>query len=164
MARACTVCSHEQAEAIDEHLVEGWAHARVAREFGVSRDAVRRHALTHLPLVLARVTEQLQDRRGMSLLERIENLYERTDSILVSLEQTGRASQSLAAIRELRAVTELLGRCTGELRDGPSTVINIVSSSEWAAIRGALFTALEAHPAARQAVSGRLLELEAGPS
>jgi len=164
MARACTICSHEQAEAIDERLVEGWAHARVAREFGVSRDAVRRHALTHLPLVLARVTEQLQDRRGMSLLERVENLYERADAILIACEQTGRAAQALPAIRELRAVCELLGRVTGELRDSPTTVVNIIGSSQWGEIRGALLGALEAHPGARQAVAGRLLELEAGPS
>jgi hypothetical protein len=162
MARPCTVCASPNREAIDEALVEGRAHTRIAAEYDVDRSSVRRHAQNHLPIVLARVTEQLQDRRGLSLLERVENLYDRADAILIACEQTGRATQSLGAIRELRAVCELLGRVTGELRDSPSTVINVIGSAEWQQIRGALFAALEAHPAARAAVSGSLLELEAG--
>jgi transposase-like protein len=153
---------HDDRVAIDEALVEGRTRNSVARRYGVGRQSLRRHADNHLPLVLAQVTEQLQDRRGLSLLERVENLYERAERILVACEQTGRATQSLGAIRELRAVCELLGRVTGELRDSPSTVINVIGSAEWQQIRGALFAALEEHPAARRAVSGSLLELEAG--
>lgn len=141
----------------------GRSQLSLERDFDVSRSAIRRHAMNHLPLTLARVTSRVEDARGLTLLERVESLYTRADAILVACEQSGRAAQALPAIRELRAVCELLGRVTGELRDSPSTVVNIIGSSEWAAIRGALFTALEAHPAARQAVSGRLLELEAGP-
>jgi hypothetical protein len=162
LAPACTICTSSNRDAIDEALVAHWPHTRIAAKYDVHRSAVRRHAENHLPLVLARVTETLQDRRGMSLIERVENLYERCERILVAFEQTGRATQSLGALRELRATAELLGRATGELRDSPSTVINVIGSAEWQQIRGALLVALEAHPDARAAVSGSLLALEAG--
>ena len=164
MARACTVCTSSHRDQIDEGLVGGRSHLSLAGEFGVNRSSIRRHAANHLPLTLARVTDRVEDARGMSLLERIENLYERANAILIALEQSGRAAQALAGVRELRAICELLGRATGELRDSPTTVVNIIGSNEWTQIRSALLAALESHPAARQAVAGRLLELEAGGS
>ena len=46
--RACTICRHAQRTAIDHELRQGAGETQVARDFAVSRDALRRHA-HHLP-------------------------------------------------------------------------------------------------------------------
>lgn len=48
MAR-CTICTHPHIDAINLAIRTKTAHTTIAQEFGVSRDSVRRHALSHLP-------------------------------------------------------------------------------------------------------------------
>jgi hypothetical protein len=75
----------------------------------------------------------------------------------------GRTSQALAVVKELRACLELSGKATGELDTRPVTVVNLQTAPEWLAMRAVILSALMAYPEARAVVSGRLLELEAGP-
>lgn len=160
MPRACTVCAHADRDAIDEALVGGSPYLHVANDFGVDRHAVGRHAKNHLPIILATVSAKLEERRAETLVDRIEGLYDRADRILTAAEGANQLHLSLGALRELRGIVELLGRATGELRDSPQTVVNIIGSSEWQAIRAAVFEALQEHPQARAVVAGRLLAIE----
>jgi hypothetical protein len=54
------------------------------------------------------------------------------------------------AIRELRGITELYAKITGEL--SAQNVTNIIVAPEWLTLRTAILSALESYPAARQAV------------
>jgi hypothetical protein len=99
-----------------------------------------------------------------SLLNRVESLIGRTETLLECAEQDGKVSAALAAVRELRGLLELLGKVSGELDTRPQVTINLMASEEYIAVRSAIFAALMQYPDARAAVAGRLLQLEAGPS
>jgi hypothetical protein len=47
MARPCSVCTHSSITAIDALLADGRSARAVARDFGLSYDAVVRHARNH---------------------------------------------------------------------------------------------------------------------
>lgn len=163
MGRHCTVCVHERRDAIDALLVAADVSNReIARRYGLSYDAVRRHAQRHLSPALAAMRADAQVLEGAVLRDRIEGLIGRAERLLAAAEGEGRVQAALAAVRELRALLELLGKATGELNDRPQVTVNLMASEEWLAVRAALFAALSPYPEARTAVSGQLLQLEAG--
>ena len=57
---------------------------------------------------------------------------------------------AIQAVRELRGLTELFAKITGELQ--AQNVTNIIVAPEWVNLRNVILVALEPHPAARQAV------------
>ncbi|MEP7081901.1 MAG: hypothetical protein ABI841_02870 [Chloroflexota bacterium] len=161
MPRVCTVCSSPDRDAIDAALVSGAPMRRIAPRYGVSETAIRRHRNRHLSPAIVALQEQREEERGETLADRLEGLYRRAERILDAAE-TGRQGQlSLAAIRELRGIAELLGKLTGELRDQPTVTVNLMASPEWLAVRAALLEALATFPAARSAVAARLAALSA---
>lgn len=161
MTRRCSVCDHDDHEAIDHELVGGVGYRDIAKRRGLSSSALFRHAQAHVSPALTRVAAGREDEHAVALLERVEDLYERARRILTSAEQDGKPGVGLAAIRELRGIVELLGKVTGELDDRPHTTVNLLVSPEWLALRGAITEALSAHPQARAAVAQAIAELEA---
>jgi len=156
MGRACTVCSHEDREAVDEAIVLGRTLRDIAQQHGVSKDAVSRHK-AHVSPALARLVAEREEAGGKSALARLEELHVRAMRVLDAAESEGKASLSLAAIRELRGLVEVLARITGEL-DERSTVqvLNLSTSAEWISLRSVVLEALTDFPEARAAVAGRL--------
>ena len=63
MPRKCTICAHPKREEIDQLIVEGVPYRAIACRYGVGREAVRRHALHHLP----RTHTKLQRRCGRTI-------------------------------------------------------------------------------------------------
>jgi hypothetical protein len=163
VARTCTVCRHPERDAVERDLAQGLPYRDIASRHGLSRDAVRRHRNDHLAPMLAKV-QAARERKGSRLLDRVEDLYARARRVLDAAEAEGRASLSLAAIRELRSTCELLGRITGELNDRPEQTINVLVAPEWHAVRAAMLDALAAHPEARLAVRERLDALAGAPA
>jgi hypothetical protein len=166
MGRQCSICSHDEREAIDHLLVQGKPYREIAARYGFTLSSLSRHRRAHLSPALARIHEACQRDadHSASLVDRVEGLIARTEKLLSRAEQSGAVTTALAAVRELRGLTELYGKASGELDDRPQVTINLLACPEWLAVRAALFAALAEHPAARAAVAGRLLELEAGPS
>ncbi len=163
MPRTCTVCAHPDLEAIDEALVSRQPYRAIAERHCLSSSAVLRHSQNHVSPALAALQAERERAGGERLVDRIEDLMDRADRLLSASEESGKVVQALAAVREMRALLELLGKASGELKpDGPQVVVNLISSDEWLAVRAVIFAALAAHPEARQAVATRLLELEAG--
>lgn len=162
MGRACSVCTHDDRQAIDEALVSGTPYRNLAEQFSVSLAALSRHRSDHVSAALQAVVVERERDAAASLLDRVESLIERTERILSASEETGKVAQALGAVRELRALLELLGKASGELKpDGLVQVLNVQTSPEWLAIRQAILGALQSHPEARMAVAGALAELEA---
>ena len=162
MGRACTVCEHPDRDAIDAAITCGDSCRAIGARFGVSASAVSRHSQGHLSAALAAMRTAEQDDRRASLLDRIEGLIDRAETLYHAASEEGKASQALAVLKELRGLLELLGKASGELNERPEVTINLLASPEWLGVRDAVFGALTAFPSARAAVSGRLLELEAG--
>ncbi len=104
-------------------------------------------------------TGEQEDRRA-TLLERVERLIDRAESLYTAAAEEGKAQLALAAVKELRGCLELLGKATGELNDRPQVTVNLMASPEWLNVRAVIFSSLADYPDARAALSGRLLEIE----
>jgi len=118
----------------------------------VHQPAVARHRDAHLSPAIAKVEAE----RGSKLLNRVEHLITRTESILTTAEESGRVSVALQAVRELRELLRLLGNASGELDERPCVTVNLLASPEWLAVRARIVAALEDHPAAKAAVAAAL--------
>jgi hypothetical protein len=160
VARKCTVCSHEEANAINEALViEKASNRSIAKRYDVNHNAVQRHR-QHVPEMLAQAKKAQEVADADDLLRQVRALQSKTLSILLKAEGAGELRTALAAIREARGNVELLARLAGELDTRP--VINLNVSPEWLELRAVIVTALEPHPDARQAVVRAIGRNESG--
>ena len=147
MPRACSICSHEHRDAMEDAFIAGQAKRRIASRHGVSERAVRYHMREHLPALLALARDAERAARADTLLDRMEALQSQTLAILDAPEDQRTA---LAAIAQARRNLELVGELTKEL--DRSSSINLALNPEWLEIRGVIIAALEPHPSARDSV------------
>lgn len=150
MGRPCSVCTHPKRLEIDRALVAGEPLRAIARRFGVSKDALRRHR-EHLPTYLARATEAREAAQAGDLLAQIQDLRDRALRILDKAESSRDLRVSLQAIREARQCVELLAKLAGELSEAPQ--VNILLSPQWVKLRKTILIALEPFPEARAKVA-----------
>jgi hypothetical protein len=163
MARTCTICRHDEREAIDNALVRGVSLRDIAAQWQpLTASSLSRHRRDHLSPALAAVQAERVEQGAASLVDRVESLIGRTEGLLTAAEQDGRVTTALAAVRELRGLLDLYGKASGELDDRPQVTVNLLASPEWLSVRDAVLGALTGYPDARQVVAGRLLELGAG--
>jgi hypothetical protein len=155
--RACTVCSHEHRDAMEDGFIAGVPKRRIAAQHGVTEQALRRHLREHLPALLALARDAEQASRADTLLDRIEALQSRTLAILKAAEKTHQYRTALAAIREARGNLELIGEVTKELNRTPT--LNLSLHPEYIEVRTLIVEALAPYPEAKDAVA---LALENG--
>jgi hypothetical protein len=160
VTRTCTICSHDEAHAIDVAIVQQDTYRSIAERWGVSHGAIRRHRQEHLPALLARAKEAVEVAQADSLLERVEGLYKRTETILDTVEESQEWGLALSAIRECRSNLELLGRVTKELESAPT--LNLTLNPEYLEVRAIIVQALGPYPDARQAVADALAAHDGG--
>jgi len=151
MPRRCTVCAHDDLEAINGALVSGEPYRSVANRYeSLSQAAVQRHEENHLPATLTKVKEANEVAHADALLDQVRNLQARTLAILEAAEGSNQHRTALSAIREARSNLELLAKLLGELDERPT--VNVALSSEWLELRGVVVGALEPYSEARGAV------------
>jgi hypothetical protein len=135
MPRTCTVCNHENRQAIEESLLAGESFRNIAKQFKASSTALFRHKTEHLPQALQKAHEAEEILRADSLLsyaqklrERMERLHEQAEDILNQAKHAKDLRTALAAIREVANVNReargnaiLLGRLSGELEENANT-------------------------------------------
>src|SRR5215217_4174599 len=155
MPRVCTVCSHEERDAIEDAFIAGTPKRRIAARYGVTEQALRRHIREHLPELLSLARDAERAARADTLLDRVEHLQERTEAILAATEGTDLYGVQLGAIREMRRNLELIGEVTKELDRTPT--LNLVSNPEYIEVRNAIVLAVEQYPEAAQAISRAML-------
>jgi cytochrome c556 len=121
--RSCTVCQSNEREQIDRMLVDNAPYRAVARQFKLSKDAIRRHKESHLPMVLMRSKEAQELSHGDTLWQQMTQLNAKTQKILARAERAGNHDIELKAIAESRKNLELQGKLMGELgKQKPPTV------------------------------------------
>ena len=171
----CSVCRHERRSEIESALVAGDSLRKIAKQFSVGKGAIDRHKSRHLVESLANAAQAPEAVRGDLLLSQLQSQQARADQLYRQAERILRRAQarrdhgtSLAAIRtaastlgEIRNSLELLAKLAGQLRESPT--INILVSTEWGRVRGAVIIALAPFPEARAAVSQALLALTIEP-
>ena len=155
MPRRCSICDHDQLDAINTVLVSGSESLRdIARRHAVSKDALARHKAKHLPKTLAQAQQAQEVTRGDSLLGRLLFLSNETLAILAEARQEKENSLALTAISRAEQQIALQGKLLGELREQQITVNTnlLVTSPEWVALRTRVVAALEPYPEARLAM------------
>lgn len=123
MPATCTVCVHPQRAEIERAVLDGLAMRAVARQYDLGRDSVARHSRNgHVPLALTVGADRREAAHAADLTSRAEELWARASQILADVE--GAPLLELAAVRELRAVIDLLARLAGPplAPDGPIVI------------------------------------------
>jgi hypothetical protein len=157
MPRACSICSHEHRDAMEDAFIAGQAKRRIASRHGVSERAVRYHMREHLPALRALARDAERAARADTLLDRLEALQSQTLAILDAPEDQRTA---LAAIAQARRNLELIAELTQELDRAGS--INLELSVEWQEVKAVLVNTLASYPEAQQAVFSALEEAPNG--
>ena len=158
MAKQCTVCAHADAEKINIELVEGATLDTLSKGYGLTISALHRHK-KHIPVQLAKAQEINEVTAADNLIGRISELNTKAESVYLKAIKAKNLNAAIAAVREMRGITELYAKITGELQ--AQTVNNIIVMPEWVILRSAILYALEQYPEARQAVIEAMRRVEA---
>ena len=151
MPRKCSVCSHPEREAIDQHLVNGEAMNKLAALYRVSSDALNRHNASHLPATLIKSQGIAEITRADLLVSELSQLQVRTLEILAQAEDSGELRTALVAIAQARSNLELMAKLQGQLESQAPTV-NLLIAPDWLKLRTEILAALDEHPVAKLAV------------
>jgi len=123
MARACTICVHEQRTAIEAAVIEGGSYRGIARRYAVGSESLRRHVKAgHLP---GRAIAQAEASRDLDLASRFEELWARASVVLSRAEADGRDALVLQSVRELRAILDSAARIAAAVDRNEPIVVNL---------------------------------------
>lgn len=134
MARTCTVCTHPERPAIDRALVEGDAYRDIARQFGVSKDALQRHRAEHLParLVQAKAAQDVSD--AVDVMAELQRCFERVNLLFDACDRWLRDADDPTRYDIGPRATELDVTFDEVVRDrngNPRTIRRKKKLSEW---------------------------------
>jgi hypothetical protein len=147
--RTCTICAHDQRHSINVALVQREPYRAVARQYGVSRDALARHSREHLPKLLVKASRSVEAADADDLLARVEELFGEAKAVLEAAKGEHDYRIVLAAIDRAGRQLELLARLRGELNE---QAINLHLHPEWVSLKTVIVAALAPHPEARAAI------------
>lgn len=153
MGRTCTVCSHKDLDEINRLLLCSDSYRDIARQFGLSKDALARHKESHIPELLSKSSDlkaEVESIQGNQTLAEVRELKVKALDILAEAQEAGDLKTALMGIREARSCLELCLKAEGQIKDGPQ--ITIINNPEWVELRTVIIGALEPFPDARQAV------------
>ena len=162
MGQPCLACQSKDLKAIDEALVSGVPSTQISTKFGIHERAIRRHRAQHLSPALTAIAVKREEKRGIGLADRLENLVTKIEDLVETSARSGAAGHLLAASRELRGCLELQAKLEGTLASQPSTTINVLSSPEISLLLTTLLQALDPFPEARIAASNAIDALPPG--
>lgn len=160
MAQPCSVCTHEDVLAINEEMIlKRTANRRVAAQYGLSEQAIRRHR-QHIPQLLVKASQAMEVAAADALLDRIEDLYAEAKGVLEAGKGESDHRLVLMAIDRAGKQLETLAEMRGELNRQPQVNVALVHHPDYARLREAIVGALEPHPEARWAVAAALRGIE----
>jgi hypothetical protein len=169
---SCTICDHERRHQIELGLVHRLSNRVMARRFGVSESALRRHRQNHLsPQVAAAILaaerpteidlEALQASESEGLLAQLVTQRARLQTHSELASELGDVKAAVACERAITSNLELVGKLLGQLvqrHEVRST--SILISADYLEVRAALVKALQPFPEAARAVAAALHQLE----
>jgi hypothetical protein len=141
--KQCSVCKHPNRVEIDEAIIGGQPFLRIQKNFGVSRDAVRRHS-KHLLAVVKKFENTQELALAGSLKAKL--LIREGDLLRIQAkaEKHGDLPTAISAIRELRQFHELQARMEGQLK--PQEVAVVAMNLDERTSRRIAETYLQRHP------------------
>ncbi len=106
MGMRCKVCTSDNKLAIEKQIIQGIAHLKISKTFGVPNLSIRNHAMNHLSKKLLKREEAKEFLHSSTLLKEMQELVSKCKVILDRAESNGHSMVSLSAIRELRQIYE----------------------------------------------------------
>jgi hypothetical protein len=161
----CTICNHPARPQIDLAIATGLSKRAVAQRFDVSRDAIWRHAQTHLTAEMrAALATKLLQREGDTrriLLEEGAGVTEALKAIrgplfglFLAAVDSGDHKAAAALAARLHENLALVAKLTGELMPHAGTSItNILLSPDFQRLRTELIRVLARYPEAQAEVA-----------
>jgi hypothetical protein len=168
----CTVCTSDHRHRIEVGLVSGCSARFLADKFGLSKDALHRHAANHLtPQIRAGILaarkpsevdlEALRADESAGILSQLvtqrARLLSHGDEAAKIGDVRACVSVETAITANLQLVAKLLGQLV-QVHDVRTT--NLLISADYLKLRSALVGALRPFPAARAAVVAVIQKLE----
>lgn len=165
MPRVCTICTHDQRQAIDAALLRGDSFRDIARQFHASKDALSRHKHDHLGERMAKVAAghaEADVRTAIDVVTQLSTINEAALTVLSEAKAAGDGALALQAIDRIQRQIELQAKLINLLHDG--TMVNVTVSPQWTELRSVILTVLHDYPEARVAVAEALREQAGGAS
>lgn len=157
----CTVCTHPHVDKINRALVAGTPKERIARQYGLKPDAMRRHFQNHvseeqrreIAVELKReraqdTADELNDER-LDIANTYESLAKRVGKLIDRAEEAGDDSLALASMEGLRRVLSDIAKMQGKLAQQLTVQVSLNDSPEWITLRDMLEVVFDAHPEAK---------------
>jgi hypothetical protein len=172
MSRHSSIIHHEARAQIERDLAIGLPLRRLARKYGLSKDALHRHRKRLPPqLRAAMLAQSLRPAVDLEKLRTTEsegllvNLAAQRAKLLLWQDAAASAEQyqvASAIAAQLHRNLELVGKYLGEFAaHHVTTSVSVLISPEYLELRSALLRALQPFPAARAAVVQEIHRLEA---
>lgn len=110
IGRPCTTCHHVDRQGIESAIASGETFRGIARRYGLTPDAIERHAARHLPVDVART--DFRGRPGMTAADLMGRMVEVADSARAVRLADGLSVRDAlrAGDAELRALATITGR------------------------------------------------------
>lgn len=157
MPRKCTICEHEQVEAINQELIRGISYRKISQKFSLSYDALYRHR-EHIPAEMVKAKHIEEAARADSLFAQVKELQAKAWELLNKAEAAGELKTALIGVREAKGCLELLAKVQGELdQEG---AVNIILAPEWLKLRAVILQTLTPYPEAKNRLTNALRGVE----
>ena len=153
MGRTCTVCSHKDVDEINRLLLCSDSYRDIARQFGLSKDALARHKESHIPELLLKSQDVKDSLQADNLLTQLQEARARAIELLdmaISAGDTKVYGPPSSYLSEIRQQIKLWAELEGKLSSQPQ--ITIINNPEWVELRAVILTALDDFPDAKQRV------------
>ena len=154
MGRQCTVCAHADLEEINKLLLCSDSYRDIARQFGLSKDALARHKESHMPELLLKSQEVKETLQADNLLDQIVYYESEARRFKGLAESQGDLELALKAVDRALKCLDLFAKARGIISDQPQ--VNILVLPEWIALRTAIIQSLRPYPDALEALRDAL--------
>jgi hypothetical protein len=158
MPRTCTICSHTERSAIEAALVAGTSNRRIAAQFNIAEQSVRRHAGQHVKQQIAEHKDAREEAQALDVVRQLVSINGTTQAILAAVHKSRQYNIALRAIDRVQRQLELQAKLLGQLDE--RSQVNVLLAPEWIVIREVVLAALWPFVEARVAVAAALAELE----
>ena len=150
MTRTCTVCNHKDIEEINKLLLCSGSYRDIARQFGLSKDAISRHKESHIPELLSKSNDIKEIVSADSLLIKVEEEANFVREMRVLAAADGDIELALKAVDRALKCIEIYAKVNGLIQEQPT--VNITLNAGWIELRTVIVQALDPYPQAKEAV------------
>ena len=148
-----TVAAHPERAQIEARIRKGDPAAHIARDHGLSRQAVSRAKVK----VLAKPAGAGDDERA-AMLRKVQNLYNGVLGLVQEAHDEKDAGRFLKGISEARKCLTLLSKIVGVLNEAPPPPVAVTVNVNVEELKAVILNALAPHPKAKIDVAAALVE------